>query len=269
MLKKRCQNFLATLASSEFWLLILVTHPVARSSHEFTQNSFTTPLRLISRLASCEMPKNSFLKSFSWETCFKPLPYSLKPLFQYFYIKTQSIWMVFHSINISKVILNSFLWFWSWDYVLEGFCALGSDFHHKGWENLFFCQIFIWDWFLLMICFECWPLVAKRTCIKGVFYDVHPLFYIVVHSIHVRCLIKCLLGIFSLVWTLMSTKLWGFSCFLIRNMFGSLVMYLAHLAPHVLSPCFGHALHIATSCTHLYYPCHALVYTLSLHSSIS
>ena len=67
----------------------------------------------------------------------------------------------------------------------------------------------------------------------------------------------------------MSTKLWGFSCFLIRNMFGSLVMYLAHLAPHVLSPCFGHALHIATSCTHLYYPCHALVYTLSLHPSIS
>ena len=64
-------------------------------------------------------------------------------------------------------------------------------------------------------------------------------------------LIKCLLGIFLLVWTPMSTKLWGFSCFLIRNMFGSLVVYLTHLAPHVHFPCFSHALHIVTSCTHL------------------
>ena len=79
---------------------------------------------------------------------------------------------------------------------------------------------------------------------------------------HVRCLIKCLLGIFSLVWTSMSTKLWDFSCFLIRNMFSSLVVYLTNLAPYVLFPCFGHALHIATSCTHLCYLCHALVYTL-------
>ena len=77
-----------------------------------------------------------------------------------------------------------------------------------------------------------------------------------------KCLIKCLLSIFSLVWTPMSTKLWGFSCFLIRNMFGSLVVCLIHLAPHVHFPCIGHASHIATSCTHLYYPCHALVYTL-------
>ena len=60
-----------------------------------------------------------------------------------------------------------------------------------------------------MICFGCWPLVAKKkkTCIKGGFHDVHTLFYIVVHSVHARCLIKCLLGIFSLVWTPMSTKL--------------------------------------------------------------
>ena len=57
---------------------------------------------------SHETPRNSLLKCFSWETCFKPLPSSLKPLFQYFYIKTQPIWMVFHSINISKVIINSF-----------------------------------------------------------------------------------------------------------------------------------------------------------------
>ena len=75
--------------------------------------------------SSRETPRNNLLKSFLWETCFKPLTSFLKPLFQYFYIKTQSIWMIFHSINISKVILNSFLWFWSLDYVLEGFCAPG------------------------------------------------------------------------------------------------------------------------------------------------
>ena len=123
--------------------------------------------------------------------------------------------------------------------------------------------------FLLMICFGFWPFVVKRTCFKGVFHDVHTLFHIVVHSVHSRYLIKCLLGIFSLVWTPMSTKLWGFSCFLIRNMFGSLVVYYTHLTPHVHFPCFGHALHIATYCTHLCYPCHALVYTLFLHPSMS
>ena len=141
--------------------------------------------------------------------------------------------MVFHSINISKVILNSFHCFGSLDYVLGEFCALGWDFHHWGWETLIFVKFFVCDWFLLMSFFGFWPLMAKRTCIKGGFHDVHALFYIVVHSVHVRCLIKCLLGTFSLVWTRMSTKLWGFSCFLIRNMFGSLFVYLTHLAPHV------------------------------------
>ena len=91
-----------------------------------------------------------------------------------------------------------------------------------------------------MICFGCWPLVAKRTCIKGRFHDVHALFYIIIHSVDARWLIKCLLGIFSLVWTLMSTKIWGFSCFLMRNMFGSLVVCLTHLAPHVHFPCIAH-----------------------------
>ena len=105
-----------------------------------------------------------------------------------------------------------------------------------------------------MICFGCWPFVAKRACIKGGFHDVHALFHIVVHNVHVRYLIKCLLGIFSLVWTPMSTKLWGFSYFLIRNMFGSLVVYLTHLAPHVHFLYFGHALHITTSYTHLLIP---------------
>ena len=120
-----------------------------------------------------------------------------------------------------------------------------------------------------MIFFGCWPLVIKRTCIKGGFHDAHTLFYIVVCSVRVKYLIKYLLCIFSLVWTPMSTKLWGFSCSLIRNMFGSLVLCLTHLAPHVHFPCIGHALHIATSCTHICYPCHALVYTLFLHPSMS
>ena len=120
-----------------------------------------------------------------------------------------------------------------------------------------------------MIFFGCWPPMAKRTCIKSGFHDVHALFRIVVHSVPARCLIKCLLAIFSLVWTLMSTKLWGFSCFLIRNMFGSLVVYFTHLSPHVHFSCYGHGLHIAIFCTHLYYPCHALVYTLFLHPSMS
>ena len=121
----------------------------------------------------------------------------------------------------------------------------------------------------MLICFECWPIVAKRSCIKGGFHDVHALFYIIVHSVHARCLLKCLLSIFSFVWTPISIKLWGFSYFLIRNMFGSLVVYLMHLAPHVHFPCFGRTLHIATSCTHFCYHCHALVYTLFLHPSIS
>ena len=138
-------------------------------------------------------------------------------------------------------------------------------FSSQGLGKLIFCQFSSWDWFLLLICIGCWPLVAERTCIKGGFHDVHALFHIIVHSVHARCLIKCLLGIFSLVQTPMSTKLWGFSCFLIRNMFGSLVVYLTHLAPHVHFSCIGHALHLATSCTHLCYPCHA---TLAVSSQL-
>ena len=137
---------------------------------------------------------------------------------------------------------------------MESFCALGWDFLHRGWEHLIFVKFFVWDLVLLMICFGCWPLL---------------MIYIIVHSVDVRCLIKCLLSIFSLVWTPISTKLWGFSCFLMRNMFGLLVVCLKHLAPHVHFPCFGHALHITTSCTHLCYSCHALIYTLFLHLGMS
>ena len=122
---------------------------------------------------------------------------------------------------------------------------------------------------LLIIFFGCWPIVAKISCIRGGFHDVHAPFYIVVHSVHTRCLIKCILGIFSLIWTSMSTKRWDLLCFLIMNIFGSLVVYLTHLAPYVHFPYFGHALHITNSCTHLCYLCHALVYTLFFHPSMS
>ena len=67
---------------------------------------------------------------------------------------------------------------------------------------------------------------------------------------------------FSFFWTPMSTKFWGFSCFLIRNIFGLLVVYFTHLAPHMHFSCLIHALHIATSCAHLYYLSHVLVYIL-------
>ena len=170
MLKNRCQNFwllvLATLTSSEFWLLILATCPVVRSSCEFTQNVLATHSRLISQLASCKTPKNSFLKSFSWETYFKPFPTSLKPLFQYFYIKTQSIWIIFYSINISKVILNSFLWFWSLDYVLESFCALSWDFHHRGWGNLIFVKFLYGIGFFWCFALDVGPLWQKEHVLR-------------------------------------------------------------------------------------------------------
>ena len=94
-------------------------HPKALATHSRLMKIFMTEPR---NSPSRKMPKHSSLKGFLWETCFKPLPSSLKPLFHYFYIKTQSIWMVFHSINISKVIINS--WFWSLDYVLESFVLL-------------------------------------------------------------------------------------------------------------------------------------------------
>ena len=153
------------------------------------------------------------------------------------------------------------------------FCALGWDFHYRGWENLIFIKI------LYEIGFFCWfaldvgPLWQKEHVLRVDFMMfVHCftlLFIVCMLGVYARCLIKCLLGIFSLVWTPISTKLWGFSCFLIRNMFGSLVVYLTHLAPYVHFSCIGHALHIATSYTHICYPCHALVYTLFLHPNMS
>ena len=128
-MKNKCQSF-----SRLSWRLTSHETPVTSSSRSFwrlTRGLLATHSQLAKIFAtkphdspSRETPRNSFLKSFLWETCFKPLPSSLKPLFQYFYIKTQPIWIVFHSINISKVILNSFHWFWSLDYVLENFVLL-------------------------------------------------------------------------------------------------------------------------------------------------
>ena len=126
---------------SEFFTTHLATHIVTRMTHENFRDLLVVQHKLRVHLEAFmthlttrenfrnslnrETPWNIFLKGFSWETYFNPLPSSLKPLFQYFYIKTQSNWMVFHSINISMVILNSFIWFWSLDYVLESFWALG------------------------------------------------------------------------------------------------------------------------------------------------
>ena len=84
-------------------------NPQIASSSKSVGDSLATHSQL--NLATCLVTKHlksAFYRAFSWETCFKPLTSSLKPLFQYFYIKTQPIWIVFHSINISKVIINSF-----------------------------------------------------------------------------------------------------------------------------------------------------------------
>ena len=151
-------------------------------------------------------------------------------------------------------------------------CSL-LRFSSQGLGKHNFCQILVCDWFLLMICFGCWPLVAKRTCIKSGFHSCIVLYCSsqcarqVFDKMHFKHFLTCL--DFDAYRTLMRTKLWDFSCFLIRNMFGLLVVYLTHLTPHIHFPCMGHTLHIATSCTHLCYLCHALIYILFLYPSMS
>ena len=156
-IQKQVSEFLATRLATHSWVVSFgYSFGDSLTSSEFIQR--------LSRLtgdSSHDSPNHQtskiiFLKDFLWETYFKLLSSSLKPLLQYFYIKTQPIWMVFHSINISKVILNSFHWFWLLDYVLESFCALGWDFHHKGRKNIifvnFFCMRFVsFDDFLWML----------------------------------------------------------------------------------------------------------------------
>ena len=80
------------------------------------------------------------------------------------------------------------------------------DFHHRGWENLIFVKFLYGISFFCFFALDVGPVVAKITCIQGGFHDVHALFHIVVHSVQAKCLIKCLLGIFLLIWILMSTK---------------------------------------------------------------
>ena len=122
-------------------------HPEVLATHLRLAKIFATEPR---NSPSREMPRNSFLKGFLWETYFKPLLSSFKPIFHYFYIKTKSIWMVFHSINISKVIINSFHWFWSLDYVLESFVLLVGIFDIGVGKTLFLSN------FLHGIGFFCW-----------------------------------------------------------------------------------------------------------------
>ena len=123
-------------------------------------------LQLISQFSSCKTPRNSFLKCYSWKTCFKPLPSSLKPLFQYFYIKTPSIWMVFHSINISKVILNSFHYFGSLDYVLESFVLLFGIFIIRVGKTYFFVKFLYEIGFFLWFALDVGPLWQKEHVLK-------------------------------------------------------------------------------------------------------
>ena len=132
MLKNKCRY--------SFWLLsqvrVLATRfdnppsretQVVSSSRSFC-NSLVTRENFCDwtwQLAQSWNAQNQlFEELFSWETCFKPLPSSLKPLFQYFTSKPNQFEFFFHFINISKVILNSFHWFGFLDYVLVSFVLL-------------------------------------------------------------------------------------------------------------------------------------------------
>ena len=102
-----CLNmFFVEKQVSEFFATQLATRQL-----RVHPEAFTTHSQLVKIFATCLVAKCSetvFWRAFHGKLVFKPLPSSLKPFFQYFYIKTQSIWMIFHSINISKVIINSF-----------------------------------------------------------------------------------------------------------------------------------------------------------------
>ena len=53
----------------------------------------------------------------------------------------------------------------------------------------------------------------------------------------------------------MSTKFWGFSCFLIRNIFGLLVVYFTHLAPHMHFSCLIHVMFYFMLCSIVFLTC--------------
>ena len=97
--EKQVSEFLVTHFGYLRELPVLATHFGNLPSHEMqvTSSSKSFCDSSCDSLASHEnfrdspshkTPRNNFLKSFSWETCFKPLPSPFKPLFQYFYIKT-------------------------------------------------------------------------------------------------------------------------------------------------------------------------------------
>ena len=91
-------------------------------------------LRLVHESMTRKMPRISFLKGNLWDICFKLLTSSPNPLFQSFYIKTLLNSIVFHSINISKIIFNSFHQFWSLDYVFGGFMFIVEIFLNESWK---------------------------------------------------------------------------------------------------------------------------------------
>ena len=77
--------------SREFIQKLLATHSWLARDSLATRGLLATYLRLAKIFATeprdspnRKTPRNSFLKGFLWETYFKPLPSSLKPLFHYF-----------------------------------------------------------------------------------------------------------------------------------------------------------------------------------------
>ena len=167
--KTGAEVFCDSLASRE----IFRNSPVMKPQLRVHLEAFMTHLRLAKIFAtefldspSRETNRNSFLKSFSWETSFKPLSSSLKPLFQYFYIKTQSIWMIFHSIKISKVILNYFHWFRSLDYVLESFVLLVGIFIIGVGKTYFFVKFLYVIGFFFWFALDVGPLWQKEHILR-------------------------------------------------------------------------------------------------------
>ena len=101
---------------------------------------------------------------------------------------------------------------------------------------------------LCPICFNCVyvGLLWHSNMYLGIFYKCSCIVYMLNVSVHTRCLIKCSLGIFALIWTPMGTKLWGLPCLLNCNMFLSLLMCFAHFSLWMLV----HALVMHYTCTH-------------------
>ena len=96
-----------------------------------------------------------------------------------------------------------------------------------GVRKLNFCQKFCVLCFFCVFALDVGPLWHSNNVLRVVFMMFMQCITFLVYV--------CTLGVWwnASLETLMSTKLWGFACFLFRNMFASLVVYFAHLAPHV------------------------------------